>query len=148
MKPPSISLASVPEIDRVWGHVSDGLERACQRTGGSLTAHYLWSECRSGAAFLVVITGDDGLLGASVWRFEDWSSGRKLKCLALYGRRMRDWLEQHRTFSEQMARAGGATALVTEGRLGWQRVFPKARLLSQSYEVSLNGDTLGPAVAD
>lgn len=133
----SIALAGVHQVDGIWAQVADGLEHACRKTGGDLTADYLWSECRSGAAFLVVISREQELLGASIWRFEKWSSGKKLRCLALYGKHLCDWLQQHIEFTKAMASAGGATSLVTEGRRGFQRVFPKAKVLRQLYEVAL-----------
>jgi len=129
-----IEVAGVQQVDGLWGLVADGMERACRKTGGDLTSDYLWTECRSGRAFLVVVVRDTDIIAASVWRFEKWTTGRKLRCLALYGRHMRDWLGAHRKMIEQMARVGGATALVTEGRAGFQRVFPEARVLRQLYE--------------
>ena len=102
-----------------------------------MTADYLWSECRSGKAFLVIVTQGKEILAASVWRFEAWSTGRKLRCLGMYGTKMKQWLEDHRAFTLSMARVGGATSLVTDGRLGWERIFPQARVLRQTYEIEI-----------
>ena len=132
-----IELAGVHQVDAVWSAVAEGLEHACRKTGGDISADYLWGECRGGHAFLVVISRDNEILGASVWRFEKWTSGKKLRCLALYGKHICDWLEQHVEFTKAMAKAGDATALVTEGRRGFQRMFPKARVLRQLYEITL-----------
>ena len=130
----SIALAGTHQVDGLWPRVAEGLERACLATGGDMTAEYLWSECRSGRAFLVII-GD--CIGASVWRFEKWATGRKLRCLAVYGADMPSWLDDHRAMIEQMAKVGGATAIVAEGRTGWARLFPEAVVLRQLYEVVL-----------
>ena len=102
-----------------------------------MTADYLWSECRSGKAFLVIVTQGKEILAASVWRFEAWSTGCKLRCLGMYGTKMKQWLEDHRAFTLEMARVGGATSLVTDGRLGWERIFPQARILRQTYEIEI-----------
>lgn len=134
---PQLSLAGAHEVDRVWPAVAQGIEDSCRRTGGDLTGDYLWSECRAGRAFLVVIALHSEIIGASVWRFEKWTSGRKLRCLALYGRDIKSWLGEHQKFTENMARTGDATAIVTEGRVGWGRLFPKARVLRQLYEMEL-----------
>lgn len=132
-----LSLASVPDVDRVWTMVAEGLENACRETGGDITADYLWSECRAGAAFLVVIERGGDIAGASVWRFEKWSSGKKFRCLVLYGRNMSDWLAEHRRLTLRMARVGGANGIVAGGRKGWERLFPDAKVLKQIYEVPL-----------
>ena len=135
--PYRVELAGAHQVDQIWKLVTDGLEHACRKTGGDMTADYLWSECRSGKAFLVIVTDAEKIAGASVWRFEAWTSGRKLRCLALYGRRAAEWLAPHELIIRDIAKAGGATALVTEGRAGWQRLYPKARVVRQLYEVEL-----------
>ena len=132
-----VELAGSHQVDQIWKAVTYGLEHACRRTGGDLTADYLWSECRSGKAFLVIVTNEAEIVGASVWRFESWTSGRKLRCPALYGRRATEWLDPHEKVIRDIANAGGATALVTEGRKGWQRRYPKAKIVRQLYEVAL-----------
>ena len=132
-----VELANCQQVDQVWPIISEGLEKACRRTGGDLTSDYLWSEARAGRAFLAIVSRDREILAASVWRFEVWSTGRKLKCLCLYGRDMRAWLGQHRQFTTAMARAGGATAIVAEGRKGWARLFGEAKELRRTYEVEL-----------
>lgn len=136
-KVPQLSLAGVHEVDRVWPLVSGGLENACRKTGGDLTSEYLWSECRSGRAFLVVIARDSEVIGASVWRFERWTSGRKLRCLALYGRDMKSWLPEHERLTFEMARVGGATSVVTEGRTGWKAKYPNARIVRTLLELEV-----------
>lgn len=133
----AVGIASVPEVDRIWPSIANGLEDACRATGGDLTADYLWSECRAGHAFLVIASRRDEMLAASVWRFEKWTSGRKLCCLALYGHDMRAWLVPHRDMILEMAKAGQATAIVTTGRKGWERLFPNATVLRQTYEATI-----------
>lgn len=135
------SLVGVHQVDGLWSQIAEGLEHACRKTGGDITAHYLWTECRAGRAFLVVATAPTKLgheiIAASVWRFEQWSSGRKLRCLSLYGRDMKSWLADHRKLTLEMAKTGGATALVTEGRPGWARVFREAKTLRVLLEEQL-----------
>lgn len=132
------TVVNVTEIDRIWPSVAYGLEHACRKTGGDLTADYLWSQCRSGAAFLVVVVKRDidaeELVGASVWRFEKWTTGKKLRCLALYGRGFNDWWPQHYKLLGEMLKAGQTTQVVWEGRKGFERLFKRARVLRQLYE--------------
>ncbi len=131
------SLVSCHLVDTVWGMVTYGLEHACLKTGGDIGSDYLWSECRSGAAYLFVVTDGEQVIGAGVWRFEKWASGRKYRCLCAYGERMAEWADDMRELVERAAKAGGATSLVMEGRRGWGRRYPEARLLRNTYEVDL-----------
>ncbi len=124
-------------VDQIWKHVSDGIENACLKTGGSIDAHYIWTECRSGRAFLMVIVKDKTIIGASAWRIERWTTGQVCRCLVLYGKDMRGWLAQHVQKVKELAKLGHADRLVTDGRIGFQRTFPQAKILSQTYEVRL-----------
>jgi hypothetical protein len=132
-----VSLVSVPIVDTCWPMVTYGLEHACRKTGGDITSDYLWRECRAGEAYLFVVADGEQIIGASVWRFERWTSGRKYRCLCHYGERMADWADDMRTLVESAAKAGGATSLVMEGRVGWGRRYPETRLLRNTYEVDL-----------
>jgi len=131
-----IEIASVDQVDGVWPLIAEGVAAAALRTGGDTTPEYLWSECRSGRAFLIVVSREKEVLASSVWRFEAWQTGRKFKCLSLSGRHMSEWIDDLRAFVEKLARVGGANALVTEGRIGWGRKY-KARILRQLYEIGL-----------
>ena len=117
--------------------VAHGLEHACLKTGGDITSDYLWCECRAGHAYLFVVADGEQIIGASVWRFERWVSGRKYRCLCHYGTSMRDWADDMRDLVERAAKAGGATSLVMEGRRGWGRRYPEARMLRYTFEVDL-----------
>lgn len=122
-------------VDTVWPLVARGIEDACRKTGGDLTNHYLWSECRAGRAFLAVVKEDDNILGASVWRFEDWTEmGRVIRCLALYGSRFMEWKDEHRRVTRELAMVGRAVSFITEGRAGFERLYPGARVIRQLYE--------------
>jgi hypothetical protein len=130
-----VSLVACPLVDSVWPFVTYGLEHACMKGGGDIGSDYLWGLCRSGGAYLFVVADGEHVIGASVWNFEKWSSGRKFRCLAAYGQDRDNWLEQMRDLVRKAARDGGATALVADGRLGWARVFPEAKVLRQTYEI-------------
>lgn len=131
-----VNIAAPHEVDRVWPLVADGMEDACRKTGGAISSSWLWGECRSGRAFLVIVHSDE-IASASVWEFQDWSSGHKLKCHALYGKQMADWMPQLRPFIEELAEVGKASAVVWDGRMGWQKLFPNARVIRQTYEAQI-----------
>lgn len=135
--PCSISLLGVHQIDGVWALVADGLENACRRTGGYRTADHFWRECRAGGAFLVVAARDSAIIAAAVFCFERWTSGKKLRCLCVYGKDMKSWLPQGLELVREMMRAGDAEMFVWGGRKGWERMMKGARFLSATYEVKL-----------
>lgn len=132
-----VKLVSPHEIDAVWEFVGEGIEGACRRTGGDLTASWLWTECRSGRAYLIAVADSEKIIGASVWQFQNWTSGVRFKCIAGYGVNLKGWMGQLRELVTRMAKAGGAKALVVEGRIGWRRVFRNARIVRQIYEESI-----------
>jgi hypothetical protein len=126
----NVVLVQVFIIDQIWPKVAAGFEDAIQRTGGDVALGDLWTQARSGRAFLFVAR-DDEIRGASLWRFETWASGPKFRCLALYGENMADWFAD----MERAVRAAAGTArLVTEGRRGWQKVLPNVKELRTLYE--------------
>ena len=129
-----VSLCGVAQVDQVWPALREGLQRALLRTGGDMVSGDLWSAVRSGNAFLLVAHEGDKILGASVWRSETWQSGVKLRCLALFGVGMKSWIGEMRELAVRIAHDCGATSLVSEGRAGWQKVFPAAKVLRLLYE--------------
>jgi hypothetical protein len=120
-------------VDQVWPEVAAGLHDSLMKTGGDMTVGELWQECRSGRSFLVVAQ-DQSIKAAAVWRAETWPTGVKLRCVALYGKGMSEWLVPMREKATEIAKCCGATSFITEGRRGWERVFPKAKVLRVLYE--------------
>ncbi len=86
---------------------------------------------------MLVACDKTGVLGASVWQPQVWQTGNKLRCLALYGRDFRKWIEPMHQAASDLARNCGCTALVAEGRSGWTRIFKKAVALRVLYEEPL-----------
>lgn len=133
-----VTLVSVPLVDQVWPLITYGLEHACRKTGGDITSDYLWRLCRSGEAYLFVAADGEQVIGASVWQFQSWTSGKKFRCLCLYGERMSEWAEKKQELAKQVAKVGGATSIVTDGRLGWAKRYPKARVLRTTFEMDIS----------
>lgn len=133
----SVEFVAPHIIDTIWHLVTDGIENACQKTGGDIDSHYLWTECRSGKATLMIILKDQEIIGASVWRIERWSTGMKCRNLVLYGKNMKEWVDEHYEKTLELANLGHAESLVAEGRPGLARIFPEAKVLRQLYEVRL-----------
>lgn len=126
-----VELCPTHLVDAVWLKLQDGFHRAVMKTGGDITPGELWTQARSGNAFLFVAHDGTEIHGASLWRFETWQTGAKFRCLALYGKGMKGWISDMHALVKQ---AAGRADLVSEGRVGWPAVFPKATILRHLYE--------------
>lgn len=132
-----IAIANAAEVDAAWPSFGDRLQQACDRTGGDLSSGELWQMCRSGNAFLVVVFDDSGLKAALIMQFQKWAKKYVMRCLAIVGEAADEWLPMAREFIAQMARDGGATSFIAEGREGWPKFFPEAKKLRIVYEVEI-----------
>jgi len=130
----AVSLVPVHHIDQFWPHIRDGFQRALMKTGGDIETGDLWVQCRNGSAFLLIAHDGDRIAGASIWTRQTWQTGRVLRCLALFGTQMDGWIYEMKALAERLAKDNGCTSLVSEGRLGWAKIFPKAKVLRQLYE--------------
>lgn len=132
-----IAIANSAEVDQYWQTFAPRLQTACDETGGDISSGDLWQMCRSGNAFLVLILDGDAFKAALVMQFQKWTGKQVMRCLAIVGDDMAAWLPMARDFIGQMARDGGATSFIAEGREGWTRIFPAARRLRTTYEVEI-----------
>jgi hypothetical protein len=132
-----VRIVETGDVDKAWPKIAGGMQRSCDRTGGELSSGYLWQECRSGHAFLVLVHDETEIHGAAVVRFEYWPSGTRLRGLGLCGKNMKAWFGELRAFAMEMARRGGAVAIVDSGRPGLKKFVPEAKPLSTLYEVRL-----------
>lgn len=132
-----INLVQTQDVDKVWALLTDGFQRALLKTGGDITIGDLWQGCRNGTSFLL-IAHDGEIRGASIWRPEVWQTGTKMRCLGLYGKNMKAWFEDMRALAKQVGKSCGATSLISEGREGWKRQCPYAKVLRVLYEEAID----------
>jgi len=128
-----IGIANAVEVDAVWGVFSSRLQEMLDDAGGDLSSGDLWQMCRSGNAFLVLVENDGKLVAASIYQFQRWTQRTVFRCLGLVGEDLKAWAQPLVQFAEEMAKQGGATALVTSGREGLHRIYPKAKRLTSTY---------------
>lgn len=133
----SIHLVPLAEVDHAWPAIAEGMKEAVRRGGDDLTVPYLFQACRSGAALLFVAVADEEVKAALVCRPEQWGAKRVLRILALCGWDISDWLPTLRSY-RTWPNALDVEAVVFEGRKGWERTIPEARVLRQIYEVGLS----------
>lgn len=131
-----IGIANVVEVDLVWPQIADGIQKSCNQGNGEFCAGDMWTACRSGNAFLIIVFDGPEVLMASVWRFERFQDIRTFHCLTLWGKNMRAWLEPAREYVTNIARQNGATRLTACGRHGWIRVCNPSKR-GDLYEVDI-----------
>lgn len=131
-----IRLAGLLEVDAIWPHIAEGMKECCRRSGGDITPDWLFMQCRKGDALLFIVTEGDALLAAMVCTSGQWGSSRVLRIVGATGWAIDRWIDELTEYREWVDRLG-FSKVVFEGRAGWQRVIPKARVLRQVYEVDL-----------
>ena len=129
-----ITLVPVDRVDAVWPLAREWLQKATMRTGGALTTGELWQGCRRGDIFMLVAHDGETMQGVSLWRPEDWQTGRKLHCLGLGGKNMLAWITDMHKAAKGLAVDCGASSIVSGGRDGWAKIFPRAKRLWVIYE--------------
>lgn len=134
----NIGIASNQEVDAVWPLISGKIQKACDLNGGDMSSGDLWQLCRSGNAFLVLVTDEGQPIAALIMQFQNWSGKQVMRCLVIAGERMAEWLPSAKGFIERMAKDGGAKSFVSDGRDGWSRIFTEARKLRVTYEVRID----------
>lgn len=133
----NVTLVPVQMVDAIWNSVKDGFQKASDRFGGDLTVGELWQGCRAGHVYLFVVHDDQKVVAATAWKPELWRSGGKFRCLALYGKGVREWKDALRVQVERAAKSCGATSLIADGRLGWKAIYPDAKVLRVVYEAAI-----------
>lgn len=132
----TIHLVPTHEIDRVWPLLAEGMTEACRRGGDDLTPWHMFSQCRRSEALLFIAIADEEVKAGLVVRPEQWGNRQVLRILALCGWGIDVWLPwvtEYRDWPKHL----DIKSVVFEGREGWKRVVPKARVLRTVYEVDL-----------
>lgn len=133
-----IAIAGLHEVDTVWPLVAKGFQRAFRREQGK-TLGELWTMCRTGNAFLVILAENNEILMASIWRFHTKDGTPVFRCESMYGNRMSEWVEYVYSWIENLARENGAKKLVAEGRRGWLRMFDGVVTNGLDMEIAIDG---------
>ena len=128
-----IGIANSPEVDALWPTLGPKFITATKRFGDDLSSGELWQMCRSGNAFLVCALDDYGVKMGCVVRFERWTDGPILRVLSLVGEDLASWAHEVKDYLVGMAKTGGASRIVAEGRGGWAKIFDEPKVLRQTY---------------
>lgn len=125
------------QIDGVWPQLAEGMAESCKATGGNMTAGWLWQECRSGHAFLIIGHEADAVKVGLVVQFQTLGGEPILRGLGLCGQGFRDWAIGLADFLRQIAKSGGAQWFIDDGRPGMSRLVPGAEVVSITYRVKV-----------
>ncbi len=132
----NIGIANSAEVDAIWPIISERIAESCRKTGGDVTPGQLWQICRSGNAFLVVASDEDKILTCVIVAFEKWDKP-VLRCVAIAGWEMNEWLIPVFEYVCKMGRDNGAELFVFDGRDGWGSVLPGIKRLRSTFGVEL-----------
>lgn len=122
-----IAVCAPHEVDAIWHLVVEGISKAIVRSENMEdTAGDLWTLCRSGRGYLILVWDEAGIRMASVWQFEKRNGKSVFNCRIMYGTKMKEWVNQAREWITKLAKDNGAEYLVSAGRRGWLRYFNAA----------------------
>ncbi|MCZ7480558.1 hypothetical protein [Rhizobium rhizogenes] len=133
----TVFIARTADVDAFWQTIGPRFNAAIEKCGDDISTGELWQICRSGQAFLIIAMDDGGILMGAVVRFERWTNGSILRVLSLVGESIEKWADDVKSFLVEMAKANGATRIVSEGREGWAKIFDEPRKLRSTYIMEL-----------
>jgi hypothetical protein len=128
-----VQVADPAMTDAIWQHIKAGMIEC--REGQDETAGWLWQECRSGRAFLIVAWEETTILGAAIVQFQH--EGRTLRGLGFTGVRVDEWWPQLSAKVVEIMRDGGCTRFVDGARPGMRKYYPDAKVVGTIFEVKI-----------
>lgn len=114
------------QVPQVWSYVAPLLERAIERSDGTITLDGLRSMCETRDGQLWVILGEsEGCEAAAVTAIHNSDAVRYLLIVALGGSGMREWISALDETLVSFAKAHGCSQVRLIGRPGWARVLER-----------------------
>jgi len=129
-----IHLVAHPYVDLVFPKVAPWLAKAVGKFT-SLTLPDLLSLCSARRAFLFIDHPEEPT-NALVGQFDTRGGESVFVVLAMGGRGGENWPKLFDAVAE-FAKTYGSKAVYWEGRKGWQRVIPKAKVIKQTYRFEI-----------
>jgi len=124
----NVHLVAQADIDAIWPLVYERIIQCAEEQDTDCDPADIYARCRAGTAFLIVATNEDSVVGFSISVFEKWTRGTVFNILIMAGSRMRDWRDEMEKLGVSLAKFGGASRIAWQGRKGWERSQPKARI--------------------
>lgn len=127
-------LIAHPFVDLVFPKAAPWLAKALGKHT-SMTIPRLLRMCSAREAFLFVDDPQEPQ-NAMVAQFDKWGGDDVLVVLAMGGKGGENWAQVFQSVKD-FAKAYGAKAVSFEGRMGWQRALPEARVIRQTYRIEI-----------
>lgn len=130
-------LAAVPiaSIELAWVSALPLIQKIAD-SAPDLTITILWRMVRSGEAELWLAGEGVTHEAAGITKMKDWGGQTAALIIGVASTDGRAWRSVIPEF-KQALKARGADIIIMEGRAGWARVFPGAKVVRQTYEVKL-----------
>ena len=138
-------LVPVMLVDNVFGKCAEGFQRALTKTSSNMDVAYLYQQCRSGDAMLVLAHEDENVGGAMVIRVENRQGRQSLNTLGLWCT-VKGAYALLKAKQIEIAKMSGCKSLVSGARVpanakpisAYQRRHPTAKILYVTLEVELD----------
>jgi len=124
------------EVDAIWQHLQDGMERALRKPDSNRSVLELYQACRVGAWFLHVVEEDGKIIAGIITEPAEHPRGRYLRIRALCGWEMERWLPE--MLKHDWLKMLGFKFALFEGRRGFERKIPGVKVVRQVYELELS----------
>ncbi len=132
----NMQLVPCSMVDQVFPACVEHIQSAIDKGNGQdLNIPYLLTECRSGRMFLFVSEKESKITDTLVLRFEQHANGPVARVLTFGGIGGHRWTDEIKKLSEFIKPY--APKIIFEGRKGWERKFPDAKIRSVNYELEL-----------
>lgn len=127
-------LARLDEVDAAWPRLVGGFAKVCKRAG-NITVSGLHERVRTGSGYLLIAFDENEIRGAAVCTAEQWSDGPRINVMAFWGEGFKAWRDEFMDAVRALGRLCGADTAVFSGPAAYERLFPTARVIRQTYEV-------------
>jgi hypothetical protein len=130
----NITVVAQADVDAIWQYIAAKVTDCLQAQRADCTAADLWSQCRAGTAFVVLITEETEFRGAVVWRFETWPDGPVMRAIVAVGDGIEGHFEEIYAWCEALAKSMGAGRITIVGtRPGWGRKIKRKATVTYNY---------------
>ena len=134
-----IAICQMHLVDSVWPALRTGFVEACRKGGNQFSEAGLHLACRTGEAYLCLMTEGQDIVMAVVVQEMQWTDRQVLSVLAVTGGDRAGWWEPMIEWGREAF--PGCKSIVFDGRPGWGRM-PGVKVLQHVYEMDLGHGTV------
>ena len=120
----------------IWEFVEPLVEKACQRSGGRLSADWVYARLARGLMQLWLGTGNSEISVLVLTEITQYDKSRALSIVAVTGRDRGGWLENIEAL-KAYAKSMGCSHIEAWARPGWERVLKDWKKTHVLLEIEL-----------